>query len=176
LAALLSSLRQFPLAEQAYDRAIELAPDQPELAILKAHVNLLKTGVDAPLRAAIAALPGSMADDRNILTVRLWVALSDRDWQKARELLEKMKGGQDEGEFGYAGFPVPINCYLILIDRLQGNRPSANPSDQAVSILAPLAKLPCGVYYGTLKLDPLWDPLRKDPRFERLLAELAPKD
>jgi hypothetical protein len=27
-----------------------------------------------------------------------------------------------------------------------------------------------------LKLDPYWEPLRKDPRFEKLLAELAPKD
>jgi serine/threonine protein kinase/tetratricopeptide (TPR) repeat protein len=38
------------------------------------------------------------------------------------------------------------------------------------------AKLPNSLYYGDLKLDPLWDPLRKDPRFEKLLAELAPRD
>jgi len=35
---------------------------------------------------------------------------------------------------------------------------------------------PAGVHYGELKLDPAWDPLRKDPRFEKLLAELAPHD
>lgn len=29
--------------------------------------------------------------------------------------------------------------------------------------------------YGDLKLDPDWDPLRGDPRFEKIVAELAPK-
>ena len=28
--------------------------------------------------------------------------------------------------------------------------------------------------YGDLKTNPTWDPLRKDPRFEKLLAQLAP--
>jgi len=32
------------------------------------------------------------------------------------------------------------------------------------------------IFYGELKLDPAWDPLRKDPRFDKLLAELAPRD
>ena len=30
--------------------------------------------------------------------------------------------------------------------------------------------------YGALKLLPLWDPLRGDPRFERIVASLAPKE
>ena len=38
------------------------------------------------------------------------------------------------------------------------------------------AKIPNGLFYGDLKLDPLWDPLRKDTRFDKLLAELAPRD
>jgi tetratricopeptide (TPR) repeat protein len=29
--------------------------------------------------------------------------------------------------------------------------------------------------YGALKLHPLWDPLRGDPRFEKIVAELAPR-
>ena len=30
--------------------------------------------------------------------------------------------------------------------------------------------------YGVLKLLPFWDPLRGDPRFEKIVASLAPKD
>jgi hypothetical protein len=30
--------------------------------------------------------------------------------------------------------------------------------------------------YGVLKLHPFWDPLRGDPRFEKTLASLAPKE
>ena len=30
--------------------------------------------------------------------------------------------------------------------------------------------------YGALKLHPFWDPLRGDPRFEKIVASLAPKD
>ena len=29
--------------------------------------------------------------------------------------------------------------------------------------------------YGALKLFPVWDPLRGDPRFEKIVASLAPK-
>jgi hypothetical protein len=31
------------------------------------------------------------------------------------------------------------------------------------------------VTYGALKLLPFWDPLRGDPRFEKIVASLAPK-
>ena len=48
--------------------------------------------------------------------------------------------------------------------------------DLAFETLVPLTKMPSGVFYGQLKLDPYWDPLRNDPRFDKLLAELAPKD
>jgi hypothetical protein len=30
--------------------------------------------------------------------------------------------------------------------------------------------------YGALKLHPFWNPLRGDPRFEQIVASLAPKD
>ena len=43
-------------------------------------------------------------------------------------------------------------------------------------ILNTLAKTPGGLYFGQLKRDPYWEPLRKDPRYNELLAELAPKN
>jgi serine/threonine-protein kinase len=39
---------------------------------------------------------------------------------------------------------------------------------------APVASLMLS--YGALKLHPVWDPLRGDPRFEKIVASLAPKD
>jgi hypothetical protein len=51
-----------------------------------------------------------------------------------------------------------------------------NESDLAFEQLVVLTKTPHGVYYGQLKADPLWTPIRKDPRFEKLLAELVPKE
>ncbi len=51
-----------------------------------------------------------------------------------------------------------------------------NEPDLAFAQLDALAKTPRGIYAGSLMLDPVWDPLRKDPRFEKLLVELAPRD
>jgi len=254
LALTLSFTRQFPAAEKAFDRAIDLAPDQPMLKVQKALDFNFQRSADADaLRSAIAALPVSMANDRNMVNLRLILALIDRDWQHATELIQQMNSSQDEGNFAYAGFPVPFSCYSILIARLQGNPPGGDPSlvevreelnrtvnkvparaippalsslavvdallgkneiaiaeakravemmpiskealygpnllinlavvyawtgesDQAIETLTPLAKIPFGVSYGQLKLDPYWEPLRKDSRFDKLLAELAPKE
>jgi hypothetical protein len=36
-------------------------------------------------------------------------------------------------------------------------------------------RLPSPLSYGQLKLLPFWDPLRGDPRFEKIVASLEPK-
>ena len=48
-------------------------------------------------------------------------------------------------------------------------------TDDAIDELAAAAKLPGYLSYGQLKHDPLWDPLRRDPRFDKIVASLAPK-
>ncbi len=48
--------------------------------------------------------------------------------------------------------------------------------DQAMQQLKRLATVPAGVSYGEICLDPHWDPLRGDARFEKLVASLAPKE
>ena len=47
--------------------------------------------------------------------------------------------------------------------------------DRALEHLAVSAQIANGVTYGELKLDPQWDLLRGDPRFEKIVASLAPK-
>ena len=45
----------------------------------------------------------------------------------------------------------------------------------ALEQLATAAHVPGATTYGNLKLLPFWDPLRGDPRFEKIVASLAPK-
>jgi serine/threonine protein kinase len=48
--------------------------------------------------------------------------------------------------------------------------------DLAFQQLAISVKTPGGITYGELKLNPAWDPIRHDPRFDELLAQLAPHE
>ena len=43
--------------------------------------------------------------------------------------------------------------------------------DSAIAALPHLLEVPNGVTVGNLRIDPLWDPLRKDPRFQKLVTE-----
>ena len=45
--------------------------------------------------------------------------------------------------------------------------------DSAIAAIPHLLEVPAGITVGDLKLNPLWDPLRKDPRFEKLCQEPA---
>ncbi len=59
--------------------------------------------------------------------------------------------------------------YLAMIAAWVGDK------DLACDQLAKAAQLPGTISYGQLKLLPYWDPLRGDPRFEKIVASLAPK-
>jgi len=45
----------------------------------------------------------------------------------------------------------------------------------ALQQLTTLTQVPSSLTYGRLKLHPFWDPLRGDPRFEKVVESLAPK-
>jgi tetratricopeptide (TPR) repeat protein len=48
--------------------------------------------------------------------------------------------------------------------------------DRTIELLQKLVSIPSYINYGRLKLHPLWASLRGDPRFEKIVASLAPKD
>ena len=60
--------------------------------------------------------------------------------------------------------------YLAMIAAWVGDK------DLACSELAVATRLPGGLSYGQLKLMPMWDALRGDPRFDKIVTSLAPKD
>ncbi len=64
--------------------------------------------------------------------------------------------------------PVLVK-YLALIYAWTGEK------DLALEQLTIVAKLPGSLSYGELRLHPYWDPLRDDPRFEKIVASIAPK-
>jgi hypothetical protein len=59
--------------------------------------------------------------------------------------------------------------YLAMIAAWAGDK------DLACKQLAIAIHPPSTVTYGQLKLLPFWDPLRRDPDFEKIVASLAPK-
>ena len=80
--------------------------------------------------------------------------------RRAVELLPVTKNATDGAEILY---------FYAAICAQVGER------DLAIEQLKTLAKIPAGAHYGELRLDPFWDPLRGDPRFEKIVASLAPK-
>ena len=247
LAISLYAARHMSAAVQVFDRLLELQPDQPMLRAQRAiYVNFMKDGDDSAIWSAIGPLPSSAGGATTALPLRLTFALVDRDFDQAAQLIEKMKGSEDNG-FAYAHRPVPVECYLVLVSRLRdqplravrarealnlrvvkspqdagllsqlavvdallNNSDSAiseakracemlpvskdavdgpgllvnlavvyawsNELDLAFTTLGPLTRMPLGIYYGQLKRDPYWEPLRNDPRYGELLAQLAGAD
>jgi TolB-like protein/class 3 adenylate cyclase/Flp pilus assembly protein TadD len=63
----------------------------------------------------------------------------------------------------------------LLISSLAKIYALIGEKDLALEQLDKVSKIPCGPSYGELRLDPYWDSMRGDPRFEKIVASLAPK-
>lgn len=48
-------------------------------------------------------------------------------------------------------------------------------NEKAIELVERLMKMPGYLTYGYLKVDPSWNPLRGDPRFETMVASFAPR-
>jgi serine/threonine-protein kinase len=82
-----------------------------------------------------------------------------------------------EGKRAVELMPVSRNAIEgpLLIKYLAAIYAWTGDKDRAFEQLDRAVHLPGFLSYGQLRLDPKWDPLRGDPRFEKIVASLAPK-
>jgi len=65
-----------------------------------------------------------------------------------------------------------VMAYFAIIAAWVGEKDLAL---QQLAAAAPTCGAGIATSYGMLKLFPFWDPLRGDPRFEKIVASFAPK-
>jgi serine/threonine-protein kinase len=83
-----------------------------------------------------------------------------------------------EGERAVELMPVAKSSIegALLLEYLSVIYAWTGQKERAIQLLTERVKVPAvGLCYGNLRLNPLWGPLRGDPRFEAIVASLAPK-
>jgi serine/threonine-protein kinase len=82
-----------------------------------------------------------------------------------------------EGHRAVGLLPISKDTYdgPILATNLAAIYAQVGKRDLALEQLARLVEVPNGPTPGTLRIEPEWDVLRGDPRFDKIVASLAPK-
>jgi hypothetical protein len=92
--------------------------------------------------------------------------------------LEQKEDAVDEGRRACELLPISADAvdgvaYAVSLAQIYT---WSGEKDLAIDQIAAVERVPNYLSYGFLKLQPVWDPLRGDPRFEKIVASLAPKD
>jgi TolB-like protein/Flp pilus assembly protein TadD len=240
-------LRRYDKAVKIIDNALAWKPGDFGLAFLAAYIEM---AWKADLRRWKEVVSGNWArnaDPDELINARLSLALKERDYHAAEEILASPGGNEydDDGFFtprewnqaivarglgdhikAHAAFeaalvraatavrerPDDAKALMVLgeLDAALGNKEDAinegqrasellpvekdalngnqllvkltgiytqvGETDRALDLLEKVIHKPDGSNYGSLKLDQVWDPLRGNPRFEKVVADLAPKN
>jgi tetratricopeptide (TPR) repeat protein len=105
---------------------------------------------NAPALCVLGVIDAGLGNRRNAI----------RESKRATELLPVAKDSVDGAR---------LTRYLAVTYAWTGRQ------DAAFAELSTAVKIPGYLSYGELRLDPIWDSLRPDPRFEKVVASLAPK-
>jgi serine/threonine protein kinase/tetratricopeptide (TPR) repeat protein len=105
------------------------------------------------------------------------LAIADAGLGRSQQAIEEGQRACDLAPFKTNIFDAPtVRCNLAVVYAWTGQ------NDSAIAELSKLLNHPAmgtGIAqptYGDFRLNPLWDPLRSDPRFEKIVASLAPKE
>jgi TolB-like protein/cytochrome c-type biogenesis protein CcmH/NrfG len=111
----------------------------------------------------VRAQPGSVQPMRALALIDAELGQKEKAIQEGRAACDMLPVEKD------AVTGVTLITALAEIYALTGEK------DLALQQLEIVSKLPAGPTYGELRLDPVWDALRGDLRFEKIVASLAPK-
>ena len=120
----------------------------------------------ADLENAVAADPGNGRKLGVLAIIDAGLEHYESALAEALRAREQMKNSATDAPIG--------DCNLAIVYAWTGQR------DRAIATLEPFIGQPAGrnvlaqPTYGDFKLNPLWDPLRDDPRFQALVQRLAP--
>jgi TolB-like protein/cytochrome c-type biogenesis protein CcmH/NrfG len=124
-------------------------------------------------RDRAAAMVAERPDDAKALII-----LAEIDARLGRKA-EAIREGEDASKL----LPMSKDAFdgPDILARLAGVLAQVGENNRALDLLEQVTKMPGAPSltrpcYGRLKLDEVWDPLRGDPRFQKILASLAPKD
>jgi Tfp pilus assembly protein PilF len=93
-----------------------------------------------------------------------------REGRRAMELRARALPTAQDPMFGSSTNEASMKMSFAMVCAWAGE------PDLALEQLEAVIKIPGGPSYGELRLDPFWDSLRGDPRFEKIVASLAPKE
>jgi tetratricopeptide (TPR) repeat protein len=136
-------------------------------AWLFGNKNLAQTA----LNAARAIFERTTREQPDYAQGWIYLGLTDAMLGRCDEAIREGKHATEILPFAKDSWTGPIwMTYLAQIYTWCGDK------DAALQQLTTAAELPTGITYGELKSSPDWDSLRGDPRFEQIVAALAPKD
>jgi TolB-like protein/thioredoxin-like negative regulator of GroEL len=195
-AMLLSRMRSNPSSEDFYEQITQRIYER-RFADAIAMVKDAFANGDQPL-AAKAAYGWMLADLKQSARDTIGARIA---WEQLRDEVERLRRTKGEQPAVYGALAAAYAALgdqhkaLAIVDQLPVDALNvgglaylrariavyAGNKDSAVEQLATSSSNPVpgnppfAATYGDLKLNPVWDPLRGDPRFEKIVTSLAPK-
>ena len=170
----------------------DLAAANRALVALSGNTYILATPINlrpAFVEGLIAQMRGDTAAARATFTTaraqQEQIVRSDPDYAPALctlGLIDAMLGRKEdalrEGRRAIELLPVERDALdgPTMIQVFSAICAWTGEKELALQQLTTVTQIPSFVTYGQLRLHPLWDPLRGDPRFEKIVASLAPKE
>ncbi|MEO8439318.1 MAG: protein kinase [Spartobacteria bacterium] len=171
LAEVLLFQRHFEAAEKELDALTTLRPDDERNFLLKATIARAQGNekqVEANFRKALELIEAALRKEPDNPDLLSELGIVQAGLGRRAEALRASNR---------AVALVPTSYDAVAGPRYEATRAQVYASlgerDSAIRELASLVQTPGGPSFGELKFDPIWDPLRDDPRFPGLLKAAA---